>query len=40
MKLQFPSEEENRTVLFKFLDIFHDYNKVDIKKIIDYIEAS
>lgn len=39
-KLQFSSEKESGIILFKFLGVVKDYNRVDIIQIPDYVEMS
>ena len=38
VKIQFPSEKEANIVLFEFLGVIKDYNRIDIKQTPDYIE--
>ena len=38
VKIQFPSEKQNSTILFEFLGVVTDYNGVNIIQTPDYIE--
>ena len=38
VKIQFLSEKEANIILFKFLEVVKDYNGVDVKQTLDYIE--
>ena len=38
VKIQFLSEKEANIVLFEFLGVIKDYNRVDVKQTPNYIE--